>query len=45
LKNNKNKETYPSNKNEKSSTPKKLQTATTGPTACKVEEQQTSEQP
>jgi hypothetical protein len=25
--------------------PQKLQTATTGPTTCKVEEQQTSEQP
>ena len=25
--------------------PKKLQTATTGPTTCKVEEQQTNEQP
>ena len=25
--------------------PQKLQTATTGPTGCKVEEQQTSEQP
>jgi hypothetical protein len=45
LKIDKNRETYPSTKDEKTSAPKKMQTATTGPTTCKVEEQQTSEQP
>jgi hypothetical protein len=45
LKITKNRETYPSTKDEKTSTPKKMKTATTGPTPCKVEEQQTSEQP
>jgi hypothetical protein len=45
LKITKNRETHPSTKDEKTLTPKKMQTATTGPTTCKVEEQKTSEQP
>jgi hypothetical protein len=45
LENNKNRETCPSIKDDQSSVPKKLQTARGGPTTCKVEEQQTSEQP
>ena len=45
LKITKNRETYPSTKDEKTLAPKKMQTATTSPTTCKVEEQQTSEQP
>jgi hypothetical protein len=45
LKINKNRETYPSTKDEKTSVPRKMQTTKIGPTTCKVEEQQTSEQP
>jgi hypothetical protein len=45
LKITKNRETYPSTKDEKTSVPKTMQTATTGPIACKFEEQQTSKQP
>jgi hypothetical protein len=45
LKISKNKETYPSIKDEKTLAPKKMQIAITSPTTCKVEEQQTSEQP